>query len=321
MANGRNGKGLKKIKDAFVSKDHFQYLLELCKKVPAIPTAIAHPCGVTEMQSAIEAQKLGLIEAIFVGPAKEMERIAQEAGLDIGCVEIENVEGGSRASAARCVELVHEGKAGIIMKGNLHTDELLGAVASSKTGLRTNRRLSHVFAMNVPAYHKPLFITDAVVNIAPDLVQKADICQNAIDLVKVVGVNSPKVAVLSAVETVNAKMQSTLDAAALTVMAQRGQIRGGIVDGPLAFDNAISAKAAKTKSIDSPVAGDPDILLAPTIEAGNMMFKQLVYLANSEAAGIVLGARVPVALTSRADSAAARITSCALCVLQAHANR
>lgn len=304
-----------------MSKDHFQYFLELCKKVPAVPAAIAHPCGATEIKAALEAQKLGLIEAILVGPAKEMEAIAKKEGLDIGCLEIENVEGGARASAARCVELAHEGRAGMLMKGNLHTDELLGAVASSKTGLRTNRRLSHVFAMNVPAYHKPLFITDAVVNIAPDLDQKADICRNAIDLLNMIGIKNPKVAVLSAVETVNAKMQSTLDAAALAMMALRGQIEGGIVDGPLAFDNAISAQAAKTKGIKSEVAGDPDILLVPTLEAGNILFKQLVYLANSEAAGIVLGARVPVALTSRADSTTARITSCALCVLNAHAQR
>ena len=304
-----------------MSKDHFQYFLELCKKVPAVPAAIAHPCGVTEIKAALEAQKLGLIEAILVGPAKEMEAIAKKEGLDIGCLEIENVEGGARASAARCVELAHEGRVGMLMKGNLHTDELLGAVASSKTGLRTNRRLSHVFAMNVPAYHKPLFITDAVVNIAPDLDQKADICRNAIDLLNMIGIKNPKVAILSAVETVNAKMQSTLDAAALAMMALRGQIEGGIVDGPLAFDNAISAQAAKTKGIKSEVAGDPDILLVPTLEAGNILFKQLVYLANSEAAGIVLGARVPVALTSRADSTTARITSCALCVLKAHAQR
>lgn len=304
-----------------MSKDHFQYFLELCKKVPAVPAAIAHPCGATEIKAALEAQKLGLIEAILVGPAKEMEAIAKKEGLDIGCLEIENVEGGARASAARCVELAHEGRVGMLMKGNLHTDELLGAVASSKTGLRTNRRLSHVFAMNVPAYHKPLFITDAVVNIAPDLDQKADICRNAIDLLNMIGIKNPKVAILSAVETVNAKMQSTLDAAALAMMALRGQIEGGIVDGPLAFDNAISAQAAKTKGIKSEVAGDPDILLVPTLEAGNILFKQLVYLANSEAAGIVLGARVPVALTSRADSTTARITSCALCVLKAHAQR
>lgn len=301
-----------------MSKDHFQYFLDLCQNLSAVPTAIANPCGATELQAAIEAQNLGLIEPILVGPAKEMEAIAKKEGLNIGCLEIENVEAGGRATAARCVELVHEGRAGIVMKGNLHTDELLGAIASSKTGLRTNRRLSHAFAMNIPTYHKPLFITDAVVNIAPDLEQKADICQNAIDFLNGVGIKNPKVAVLSAVETVNSKIQSTLDAAALTVMALRGQIRGGIVDGPLAFDNAISAQAAQKKGIASEVAGDPDILVAPTLEAGNILFKELVYLANSEAAGIVLGARVPVALTSRADSSIARITSCALCVLQAH---
>ncbi|MGL4667015.1 MAG: bifunctional enoyl-CoA hydratase/phosphate acetyltransferase [Saezia sp.] len=305
-----------------MSKDHFQYFLELCKNVSAVPTAIAHPCGATELRAALEAQQLGLIEAILVGPAKEMEAIAKKEGINIGCMEIENIEGGGRASAIRSVELVHEGRAGMLMKGNLHTDELLAAVASSKTGLRTNRRMSHVFAMNVPTYHKPLFVTDAVVNIAPELEQKVDICQNAIDLLNNgLRIKNPKVAVLSAVETVNSKIQSTLDAAALTVMAMRGQIVGGIVDGPLAFDNAISAQAAKTKGIKSEVAGDPDILLVPTLEAGNILFKQLVYLANSEAAGIVLGARVPVALTSRADSATARIASCALCVLQAHATR
>lgn len=304
-----------------MATDHFQHLLDKCKNVPAVPTAIAHPCDATALEAALEAQKLGLIEPILVGPAQEINAIAQAAGLDLSSCTIEDVQGGGRASANRCVELVHEGRAGIVMKGNLHTDELLGAVASSKTGLRTSRRLSHVFAMNVPTYHKTLYIADAVVNIAPDLDQKADICRNAIDLVKVVGVETPKVAVLSAIEGVNSKIQSTLDAAALTVMSQRGQIQGGIVDGPLAFDNAISAKAAKTKGITSEVSGDPDILLVPTLEAGNILFKQLVYLANSEAAGIVLGAKVPVALTSRADSATARITSCALCVLMANAKR
>ena len=227
----------------------------------------------------------------------------------------------SHAAAAKAVELVREGKAELLMKGSLHSDEMLGAVVAKETGLRTGRRLSHVFLMDVPTYHKVLIVTDAAINIAPTLEDKVDICQNAIDLARSFGVERPKVAILAAVETVNSKMPATLDAAALCKMAERGQIKGGLLDGPLAFDNAISRDAAKIKGITSEVAGDPDILLAPDLEAGNMMAKQLSFLANADSAGLVLGARVPVILTSRADSLRSRIASCAVAVLAAHARR
>jgi phosphotransacetylase len=227
----------------------------------------------------------------------------------------------SHAAAAKAVELVREGAAEILMKGSLHTDEFLGAVVARETGLRTGRRLSHVFLMDVPTYHKVLIITDAAINIAPDLEAKADILQNAIDLAIALGVKQPKVAILSAVETVTTKIPSTLDAAALCKMADRGQIRGGLLDGPLAFDNAISKAAAKTKGIVSAVAGDADILLAPDLEAGNMLAKQLSFLANADSAGLVLGARVPAVLTSRADTVRARLASVAVAVRLAHARR
>ena len=219
------------------------------------------------------------------------------------------------------MELVRQGKAELLMKGSLHTDELLGAVVARETGLRTGRRISHVFIMDVPTYHKVLIVTDAAINIAPTLEDKVDICQNAIDLAVSLGVEQPKVAILAAVETVNSKMPATLDAAALCKMAERGQITGGLLDGPLAFDNAISKEAAKTKGIESEVAGDPDILLAPDLEAGNILAKQLSFLANADSAGLVLGARVPIILTSRADSVRSRIASCAVGVLAAHARR
>ncbi len=227
----------------------------------------------------------------------------------------------SRASAAKAVELVRQGKAELLMKGSLHSDEVLAAVIAKETGLRTGRRLSHVFLMDVPTYHKVLIVTDAAINIAPTLEDKVDICQNAIDLARTFGVDRPKVAILAAVETVNSKMPATIDAASLCKMAERGQIKGGVLDGPLAFDNAISRDAAKMKGITSEVAGDPDILLAPDLEAGNMMAKQLSFLANADSAGLVLGARVPVILTSRADSLRSRIASCAVAVLAAHARR
>ena len=219
------------------------------------------------------------------------------------------------------MELVRQGQAELLMKGSLHTDELLGAVVARETGLRTGRRISHVFIMDVPTYHKVLIVTDAAINIAPTLEDKVDICQNAIDLAVSLGVTRPKVAILAAVETVTSKMPATIDAAALCKMAERGQITGGILDGPLAFDNAISSEAAKTKGIQSEVAGDPDILLAPDLEAGNILAKQLSFLANADSAGLVLGARVPIILTSRADSVRSRIASCAVAVLAAHARR
>ena len=295
-------------------------LLARCEGLPPIPTAVAHPCDYSSLGGALEAARLGLIVPILVGPAARIRAVAAEHGLALGDTEIIDAPH-SHASAEGAVDAVRTGKAELLMKGSLHSDELLQAVARGASGLRTERRLSHVFAMDVPNYHKPLFITDAAVNIFPTLNEKADIARNAIDLVRVLGIERPKVAILSAVETVTDKIPSTIDAAALCMMSLRGQIEGGILDGPLAFDNAISKAAAETKGIRSEVAGDPDILLVPDLEAGNMLAKQLTFLAGAEAAGIVLGARVPVILTSRADSVRARIGSCAIAVLLAHARR
>jgi len=257
---------------------------------------------------------------LLVGPAARISETAAEAGIDLGDLTIIDVPD-SVAAAAKAVELIREGKAEILMKGSLHTDELMAAVVSRDKGLRTGRRISHVFVMDVPTYHKVLIITDAAINIAPTLEDKVDICQNAIDLAISLGLEKPKVAILAAVETVNSKMQATLDAAALCKMAERGQIQGGILDGPLAFDNAISKQAAETKGIKSAVAGDPDILLAPDLEAGNILAKLLTFLANADSAGMVLGARVPVVLTSRADSVRSKIASCAVAKLVAHGRR
>jgi len=298
----------------------YEVLLERCRGLAPIPTAVAYPCEETALAGAIDAGIQGLIVPILVGPAATIAEIAKAKGIDLGGVQILDVDG-SHASAAKAVELVRQGKAELLMKGSLHSDELLSAVIAKETGLRTGRRLSHVFLMDVPTYHKPLIVTDAAINIAPTLEDKVDICQNAIDLARTFGAERPKVAILAAVETVNSKMPSTIDAAALCKMAERGQIRGGILDGPLAFDNAISRDAAKMKGITSEVAGDPDILLAPDLEAGNMMAKQLSFLANADSAGLVLGARVPIILTSRADSLRSRIASCAVAVLAAHARR
>ena len=298
----------------------FDQLLERCKKLAPIPTAVAHPCEVTALEGALEAAELGLIVPILVGPAEKIRSLAKAHKIDLGKTEIVDVPH-SHASAARAVELVREGKAELLMKGSLHTDELLGAVIARETGLRTQRRMSHVFLMDVPTYHKPILITDAAINIAPTLEDKVDICQNAIDLAKAFGVERPKVAILAAVETVNSRMPATLDAAALCKMADRKQIVGGVLDGPLAFDNAISKEAAKTKGIVSDVAGDPDILLVPDLEAGNMVAKLLSFLAKADSAGLLLGARVPIILTSRADSVRSRIASCAVAMLAAHARR
>jgi phosphotransacetylase len=266
----------------------------------------------------MEAAQLGLIKPILVGPAARLHEIAESAGLDIRGAEIVDAPH-SHGSAAKAVELVRQARASLLMKGSLHSDEILGAVVARETGLRTGRRISHVFIMDVPTYHKVVVVTDAAINIAPTLEDKVDICQNAIDLAIRLGVNKPKVAILAAVETVNSKMPATIDAAALCKMADRGQITGGLLDGPLAFDNAISREAAQTKGIRSEVAGDPDILLVPDLEAGNMLAKQLSFLANADSAGLVLGARVPIILTSRADSVRSRIASCAVAVLAAHA--
>ncbi|MGH8515606.1 MAG: bifunctional enoyl-CoA hydratase/phosphate acetyltransferase, partial [Gammaproteobacteria bacterium] len=256
----------------------------------------------------------------LVGPTQKILQVAAQCGLDLEAYRLVDAEH-SHAAAVKAVALVRAGEAEVLMKGSLHTDELLGAVVSSSTGLRTERRITHVFVMDVPTYHKVLLITDAAINIAPDLDAKRDICQNAIDLARALGIALPKVAILSAVETVSAKIASTIDAAALCKMAERGQITGALLDGPLAMDNAISKEAAKTKGIESEVAGDADILLAPDLEAGNILAKQLTFLAEADAAGLVLGARVPIVLTSRADSVRSRMASCAVAVLYAHALR
>lgn len=298
----------------------YELLLERCDSLEPIPAAVAHPCEQSALEGALEAGEKGLIVPILVGPAGKIREIARAGRLDIGNVEIVDAPH-SHGSAAKAVQLVREGRAELLMKGSLHTDELLGAVVARETGLRSGRRISHVFLMDVPTYHKVLVVTDAAINIAPALEDKVDICQNAIDLAVILGVAKPKVAILAAVETVTSKMQATLDAAALCKMADRGQIKGGILDGPLAFDNAISKQAAETKGIVSEVAGDPDILLAPDLESGNILAKQLSFLANADSAGLVLGARVPIILTSRADSVRSRIASCAVAMMAAHARR
>ncbi len=298
----------------------YERLLEKCKSLAAIPTAVAHPCEESALLGALEAGQKGLIEPILVGPAAKIREVAAKAKADLGRAEIVDVPH-SHAAAAKAVELVRQGKAELLMKGSLHTDELLGAVVARETGLRAGRRISHVFIMDVPTYHKVLIVTDAAISIAPTLEDKVDICQNAIDLAISLGVDRPKVAILAAVETVTSKMPATLDAAALCKMAERKQITGGVLDGPLAFDNAISKEAARTKGIQSEVAGDPDILLAPDLEAGNILAKQLSFLANADSAGLVLGAKVPIILTSRADSVRSRIASCAVGMLAAHARR
>ena len=298
----------------------YERLLERCRGIAAIPTSVAYPCDESSLTGALDAAGKGLIVPILVGPAATITSVAKAKNIDLGSTQIVDVPD-SRAAAAKAVELVRAGQAELVMKGSLHSDEVLAAVIAKETGLRTGRRLSHAFLMDVPTYHKVLIVTDAAINIAPTLEDKTDICQNAIDLARTFGVEKPKVAILAAVETVNSKMSATLDAAALCKMADRGQIKGGLLDGPLAFDNAISKDAAKTKGIASEVAGDPDILLAPDLEAGNMMAKMLSFLANADSAGLVLGARVPVILTSRADSVRSRIASCAVAVLAAHARR
>jgi phosphotransacetylase len=298
----------------------YERLLERCKQLEPIPTAVAHPCEKSALAGAVEAGQLGLIKPVLVGPAAKIEEIAKSSKIDLGKTEVVDAPH-SHGAASKAVELVRQGKVELLMKGSLHTDELLGAVVARETGLRTGRRLSHVFIMDVPTYHKILIVTDAAINIAPTLEDKVDICQNAIDLAIQLGVETPKVAILAAVETVNSKMPATLDAAALCKMADRKQITGGILDGPLAFDNAISKQAAETKGIKSAVAGDPDILLTPDLEAGNILAKQLIFLANADSAGVVLGARVPIILTSRADSVRSRIASCGVAMLAAHARR
>lgn len=296
---------------------HFQTLMAAARKNPPIRTAVVHPCDDLSLAGAMEAQKAGLIVPILVGPVAKITKTAEQTGRDIGGIELVDAPH-SHAAAARAVALARDGQVEALMKGALHTNEVMEAVVHRDTGLRTERRISHIFVLDVPNYPKPLFVTDAAVNIYPDLDDKRDIVQNAIDLAHAIGIARPKVAILSAVETVYPKINSTVEAAAICKMADRGQITGGTVDGPLAFDNAVSKFAAEAKHIISPVAGDADILVVPDIEAGNMVAKQLIYLAGADAAGIVLGARVPIMLTSRADNVLARTVSCALAQLFVH---
>lgn len=295
-------------------------LLAHVKQLGSIKMGIIHPCNELTLSAAIEAKKEGLIEPILIAPKEKLEAIAKEAQLDLSNIQIEDVPH-SHAAAERGAQLAQQGLVEALMKGSLHTDEMMRAILTSSAGLRTKHRVSHCFLLETPNYPRPFIITDAAINIAPTLVEKVDIVQNAINLAHAIGVKSPAVAILAAVETVNPNMQSTLDAAALCKMADRGQITGGILDGPLAFDNAVSAEAAEIKGIISPVAGHADILVVPDLEAGNMLAKQLEYIGHASLAGIVLGAKIPIVLTSRADSRASRITSCALAVLLAHQYR
>ena len=298
----------------------YQRLIDVCKTLPPVPTAVAHPCDQSSLEGAIDAKRMGLIEPTLVGPRSRIEATAAEHGIDISGVPIVDAPF-SEASAEKAVELVRQGKAEALMKGSLHTDELMGAVVRRDTGLRTARRLSHCFVMDVPTYTETLILTDAAVNIAPTLEEKVDIVQNAIDLAHAMRFPEVRVAILSAMETVNPKVPSTIEAAALCKMADRGQITGGILDGPLALDNAISLESVQIKKINSPVAGRANVLVVPDLEAGNMLAKSLSFLAQADAAGIVLGARVPIILTSRADSVMSRLASCGMAVLVASVRR
>jgi len=300
--------------------EKYQRLIDYCRALPPTPTAVAHPCDQSSLQGAADAAKNSLIAPILVGPRERIEAVAREHDIEISGLEIIDTRY-SQASAAKAVELVREGKAEALMKGSLHTDELMGAVVKRDTGLRTARRVSHCFVMDVPGHEDALIITDAAVNIAPTLAEKVDIVQNAIDLAHALNVAEVRVAILSAMETVNPAVPSTLEAAALCKMADRHQITGAILDGPLALDNAISLAAAQIKKIDSPVAGRANVLVVPDLEAGNMLAKSLSFLAGADAAGIVLGARVPIILTSRADSVMTRLASCAIASLVAKARR
>jgi phosphate acetyltransferase len=302
------------------SHEKYQKLIDVCKTLPPTPTAVAHPCDESSLRGAVDAAKIGLIAPILVGPRMRIEAVAAQHGIDIGGLAIVDAEH-SHDSAAKAVALVREGKAEALMKGSLHTDELMAAVVKRDTGLRTARRVSHCFVMDVPSYAETLIVTDAAVNIAPTMEDKVDIIQNAIDLAHAMHFAEVRVAILSAMETVNPKIPSTVEAGALCKMADRGQITGAILDGPLALDNAINLESVAIKKIDSPVAGRANVLVVPDLEAGNMLAKSLTFLAGADAAGIVLGARVPIILTSRADSVMTRLASCAVAVLVAYARR
>lgn len=293
---------------------YFEQLLAQCAGLPPMSTAVAHPCDAASLAGAVDAAEKGLLAPVLVGPEHRIKGVAEAEGLDISPYRLVPTKH-SHESAEKAVAIVRAGEASVLMKGSLHTDELMHEVTQKETGLRTERRLSHVYVMQVPTYPRPLMITDAAINIYPTLEDKRDIVQNAIDLAHALGIAVPKVGILSAVETVTPKIPSTVDAAALCKMADRGQITGGLLDGPLAFDNAISVEAAKVKGIKSEVAGLVDVLIAPDLEAGNMIAKQLTFLANADAAGVVLGARVPIILTSRADSVQARLASCAVAAI------
>ena len=299
---------------------NYERLIARAKQVPPATTVVVHPCDETSLRAVAEAAEAGIIIPTLVGPKASIAALARQHGIDISRFELIDAVDADEA-AARGVKLIHEAKGELLMKGSLHTDELMRAVTASATGLRTARRISHVFVMDVPTYPEPLLITDAAINIFPDLDAKRDIIQNAIDLFTQAGLGTPRVAIVSAVETVTSKIPSTIEAAALCKMAERGQITGGVLDGPLAFDNAIDPDAANIKGIHSPVAGRAQILVVPDLEAGNMLAKNLSFLAQADAAGIVLGARVPIILTSRADSVRTRMASCAVAALYADARR
>jgi phosphate acetyltransferase len=312
----------KKMTNVSPLRQHHKYerLITATRKLAPLPTAVAHPCDESSLRGAVEAAQAGMIVPILVGPKERMRSVATSIGLDIAGFDMIDAAH-SQAAAEKAVELVRSGKAELLMKGSLHSDELLAAATKRDTGLRTARRISHVFVMDVPTHPETLFITDAAVNIAPDLLAKRDIIQNAIDLYAGLGLGTPKVAILSAVETVTPSIPSTIEAAALCKMADRGQINGGELDGPLAFDNAISLEAAQIKGIRSPVAGRAEILVVPDLEAGNMLAKNLTFLSGADAAGIVLGARVPIILTSRADKVRTRMASAAVAMLLAYSQR
>jgi phosphate acetyltransferase len=303
-----------------MAHEKYERLIAATKALPPLATAVAHPCDESSLGGAIDAARRGLIRPILVGPRAKIEAAARKLGADLGGQELVDAPH-SHAAAAQAVQLVAQGRAEALMKGSLHTDELMGAVVKRDTGLRTARRISHCFVMDVPAYSHALVISDAAVNIAPTLEEKVDIVQNAIDLVHAMRFPEARVAILSAIETVTSKIPSTVDAAALCKMADRGQITGGVLDGPLALDNAVSPEAAAIKKIASPVAGRANVLIVPNLEAGNMLAKSLSMLAQADCAGIVLGAKVPIILTSRADSVMARMASCAVAALVAEARR
>jgi phosphate acetyltransferase len=305
-----------------MERQHEKYdrLLLRARELPPLPTSVAHPCDESSLTGAVDAARLGLIAPLLVGPEVRIRTVAEKCNVDLSGLDVIDVPH-SQGAAARAVELVREGRAEALMKGSLHSDELMGEVVKRDTGLRTARRISHCFVMDAPEYPEALIITDAAVNIAPTLDDKVHIVQNAIDLAHALGLTEVRVAILSAMETVNSKVPSTIEAAALCKMADRGQITGGVLDGPLALDNAISIEAATIKGIRSPVAGRANVLVAPDLESGNMLAKSLSFLAGADAAGIVLGARVPIILTSRADSVTTRLASCAVASLVAKSRR